>query len=377
MAIKHPKNRALGAPAVRAFPKVQYDKIVEIIDVVNGLTGGTGDASVDDLAVADDATIAGDLTVTGTSTFNGAIVLGDAAADSLTITATTTYGEPINYDNATAITAFATGGQASATALTAEINNVTVCATAGDSVKLPAAVAGKHIYVKNSGAAALDIFPASADSIDALAINLAVRIQPGSAINFYAKDAIVWESDRDQSLTLVAPTTNTGQLEIKAADSAGNFVTTIVNASQAASRTYTIPDAGANASFVQTEGSQTINGVKTFGSAPIFLNRVVEVTADGAISVPSGNVTYMITKAGVAAMTLVNPTATTHDGLRLTFMATTANAHTLDNSAGAGFNDGGAGSDVGTFGGAKGDNIVIEAYQGKWYVVSKVNVTLA
>lgn len=32
-------------------------------------------------------------------------------------------------------------------------------------------------------------------------------------------------------------------------------------------RTYTIPDAGANASFVMTEGNQTINGTKTFGSA--------------------------------------------------------------------------------------------------------------
>jgi hypothetical protein len=31
-------------------------------------------------------------------------------------------------------------------------------------------------------------------------------------------------------------------------------------------RTYTVPDAGANASFVMTEGTQTINGAKTFGS---------------------------------------------------------------------------------------------------------------
>ena len=36
------------------------------------------------------------------------------------------------------------------------------------------------------------------------------------------------------------------------------------------SRTYTIPDPGANASFVMTELAQTINAVKTFGSAPII-----------------------------------------------------------------------------------------------------------
>lgn len=96
-----------------------------------------------------------------------------------------------------------------------------------------------------------------------------------------------------------------------------------------------------------------------------------------AISIPNGDKTIMITAAGVSAMTIANPTAGTHDGLRLTFLSITAQAHTLDNSAGAGFNAGGAGSDIGTFGGARGDNMVIEAYNGAWYVVSKTNVTLA
>lgn len=92
------------------------------------------------------------------------------------------------------------------------------------------------------------------------------------------------------------------------------------------------------------------------------------VTADGAIAVPSVNKTFIITKAGVAAMTLVDPTATTHDGIRLTFISGTANAHTLDNGAGSGFNGGGAGTDKATFGAAVGDGITIVAHQGKWYV---------
>lgn len=197
---------------------------------------------------------------------NGTVLLGSV-----------TSADPANYSNATGITAYAGGGQSSATALTEEINNVTTVATAGDSVKLPVAVAGKHAYIKNSGATALDIFPASSDSIDALAVNLAIRIQPGSSVNLYCKDAIVWESDKDVSLTINAPSTVKGQLEIKAADSSGNTVTTIVNASQAAARTYTIPDAGANASFVMTAGAQTLAGVKTFSSAPLVPN----ITAHG------------------------------------------------------------------------------------------------
>jgi hypothetical protein len=317
-------------------------------ELVEELSDGTADLSVGDLAVT------GDLTVTGTTTLNGTLVLGDAAADALTVNATTTYAEPINYDNATTITAFATGGQASATALTAEINNVTTVATAGDSVKLPAAVAGKHIYIKNSGAAALDIFPASSDSIDALAINLAIRIQPGSSINFYAKDAIVWESSIDNSITLNSPTTVTGQLEIKASASAGNTVTTITNASQAAARTYTIPDAGASASFVMSEGAQTINGLKTFGNG-IATNTIAETTALANITTGSPLIekkstsaaintsatasaaqvkTGLITSTSGAAVTITLPTGTDL-GTALGATQGTTFELVVDNTAGA------------------------------------------
>lgn len=124
--------------------------------------------------------------------------------------------------------------------------------------------------------------------------------------------------------------------------------------------------------------SQTPAQIQSLLDASVStINAVLAVSANGAISVPSVNTTHYFTKAGVAAMTIVDPTATTHDGVRLTFVATTANANTLSNAAGSGFNAGGAGSDVATFGGAIGDLIVIEAYQGKWYVIDKTNVTLA
>ena len=42
--------------------------------------------------------------------------------------------------------------------------------------------------------------------------------------------------------------------------------TTLSATAPAASRTYTIPDSGANSSFVLTDGTQTINGSKTFSS---------------------------------------------------------------------------------------------------------------
>jgi hypothetical protein len=72
------------------------------------------------------------------------------------------------------------------------------------------------------------------------------------------------------SLDIFPATAARGKLAIVAANSVGDTTTTITNASQAGARTYTIPDAGASASFLMTEGAQTVNGVKTFGSAPNF-----------------------------------------------------------------------------------------------------------
>jgi len=66
----------------------------------------------------------------------------------------------------------------------------------------------------------------------------------------------------------VFPTTaSKGKVAITAADSAGDTTTTIVNASQAGARTYTIPDAGASASFLMTQGAQTVAGAQTFSAA--------------------------------------------------------------------------------------------------------------
>lgn len=62
-------------------------------------------------------------------------------------------------------------------------------------------------------------------------------------------------------------TASKGKLSITAADSAGDTTTRLVNASQAGARTYTIPDAGADADFVMTAGDQTIAGNKTLSAS--------------------------------------------------------------------------------------------------------------
>lgn len=120
----------------------------------------------------------------------------------------------------------------------------------------------------------------------------------------------------------------------------------------------------------------TLDSVLCKDGAVKALDTIATVTADGAVAVPTGNTTFFITEnADGATMTLVDPTATTHDGLRLTFISTTAQAHSLDLVTGI---NGGA-ADVGTWGGAVGDAVAIIAYQGVWYALpgQNVNVTWA
>jgi hypothetical protein len=113
-------------------------------------------------------------------------------------------GDAVSVDSAesvTAVSAFATGGQASATALAPGFNEVTTVITAGDSVKLPAAVEGLVVSVKNDGATAADVFPASGDTINDAAADAAIRIAPGNVIIFRAINATNWETDRERVAT--------------------------------------------------------------------------------------------------------------------------------------------------------------------------------
>lgn len=80
------------------------------------------------------------------------------------------------------VTAFAGGGQASATVLTKDNNVVTTVATTGDSVKLEAAVVGAKIRVFNDGANELDLFPASGDTILPMAMDAAYPLEADANI---------------------------------------------------------------------------------------------------------------------------------------------------------------------------------------------------
>lgn len=193
----------------------------------------------------------------------------------------------------------------------------------------------------------------------------------GKAVDLNGEAAgLIIDADADTSIS--APTDDQIDIEISGADDFRFTANTFTALSGSTIATNTIDETTAAAGV-------TVDGVLIKDTAVYGRTPVLAKSANGAVAVPAYNIVYPITKAGVCALTIVDPTATTHDGVTLTFLATTANAHTLDNSAGSGFfSSGGASKDIATFGGAIGDGLTIMAYQGKWYVDPRgsTNITL-
>lgn len=104
---------------------------------------------------------------------------------------------------------------------------------------------------------------------------------------------------------------------------------------------------------------------------------VATYTVAGAIAIPTTkqNVYVKLSAGSGIALTLADPTAA-QEGQEMLIQAEAAQAYTVSNAAGSGFNAGGAGTDVATFGGAIGDNFHIKAVGTKWNVILLRNVTL-
>lgn len=109
------------------------------------------------------------------------------------------------------------------------------------------------------------------------------------------------------------------------------------------------------------------NGVAN-PSLPAFPTE--EITASGAITATKPCL-YNVSKAGVAALTLAAPTI---NGVIIGVFSETAQAHTID-LATTGINGGSA--DVGTFGGAIGDGVLLISIDSNWYQMANINVTWA
>ena len=93
-----------------------------------------------------------------------------------------------------ALTAHAGGGKASAYAMDAAYNKhrFDTCATNGDSALLPAATVGRTDFVKNSGAADMDVYGAGTDQIDDASTATAYALPAGAGMYFECLSAGNW-----------------------------------------------------------------------------------------------------------------------------------------------------------------------------------------
>lgn len=107
----------------------------------------------------------------------------------------------VSYENG--ITARAGGGQANATVLSARQSRISVCATNGDSVKLPQTSlnVGGAMVVINDGAANLAVFPNGNATIDGGAAAASVTVSAGKRAIFWTEATGAWQSGRMDKTT--------------------------------------------------------------------------------------------------------------------------------------------------------------------------------
>lgn len=222
-------------------------------------------------------------------------------ANTIAMTATTSgvnmTGGTLREPTEDTITAFAGGGQGSATALSLakKYHRITVCASSGDSVLLPASSAGQAHYVRNDGAAAAKVFGTSPDTVNGVATATGVFLPASTGVWYVCTTAGNW---------------TTGPLVAIS----GNFATTLT---ATAATNVTLPVTGTLATLAGSEAltNKTVNGL-TITSTNGTLTLV-----NGSSIVTAGAFAITLTSTGATGVTL--PTSGT--------LATLAGAEALTN----------------------------------------------
>lgn len=104
-------------------------------------------------------------------------------------------GELLSLSAQDGIVATAGGGQGAAFQLTSEFNRITTVATAADSVKLPASVAGLDIVIINHGTNPCQVFGSGTDTIDDAAAATGVSQMSNSFVFYSCVTAGKWYTE--------------------------------------------------------------------------------------------------------------------------------------------------------------------------------------
>lgn len=215
----------------------------------------------------------------------GISVTGTLAASSTSsLTGAVTFGAQNIYKGATTITAHVGGGQGSAQAITSQFNEVTVCASAGDSVVLPTAALGIVLSIKNAGANYCDVFPATGGTIDAGSANAAARLQPGCTMEFKANSTTAWVTNNPASFPIAQGTNISTGVTVNAIK--GIITTQSASAAAGAVNTFTVTN-----SFCQADSHVAVYVINYAGTFLTNGNPVVvcDNRTDGTFDIVIAN----------------------------------------------------------------------------------------
>ena len=178
------------------------------------------------------------------------------------------------------ITAFASGGQGSATQLIQGTSVIATCATAGDSVKLPVASPGTYILVRNNGANSCDVFPSSGDNLGE-GTDTAYALAVGSYQTWEAIDETTWLSTMRPDVSGTPDGTKFFRDDYTfQAVSGGGDALTANPLSQFAATT-----------SLQLKGvisDETGSGLLVFGTSPTFITPVLGTPSSGTLTSCTG-----------------------------------------------------------------------------------------
>ena len=179
-----------GALTVQGAINSSSTAVINAITIANNSSlvtaTATSSLNLSTGAVASGSTKTVNMGTAGVSGSTTTISIGSAVSGA---TSTTTLNGLV-IDSISAAVSAAGTAQGTATALVSNINNVTVVTAAAAGVRLPTAVAGMRILIRNSDSAdTLSIYPATGGTINALGANTAFTLTAGSTTELMATTA--------------------------------------------------------------------------------------------------------------------------------------------------------------------------------------------
>lgn len=274
------------------------------LPISSGVSGlGTGVATF--LATPSSANLASAVT---DETGSGSLVFG--TSPSLTTPALS--GE--TFSTSAAVTA-GTNAQGQG-AMTSDYNVITTAANNPSGVTLPTATTGRRIVVVNRGANAVNVYPASGGTIDALSANASIQIPAAGVMIFNASSTTQWYSSANLTLSSGGMVYPGAGIPNSTGSAWGTSYTTTGSGTVVAlatSPTFTTPNIGAatgtSLSATGTVSGSTLTATSTTANTAYLAGTSYSLTGSNATSMIDVSGTWNTTGAPSAIKVNVTNTA--------------------------------------------------------------------